>query len=226
MKNQGKYLLLLLVLVMVLVACGTLSEPEEASAPIEAATLDTSSSTDAAALRTYQISSTDSTVTFALDEELMGQPKTVVGTTNQVAGEIAVNLADLSTAQVGVIQINARGLTTDNNMRTRTMQNRILETGEFEFITFTPTLVNGLPASAVVGESVSFTISGDLTIRDITQPVVFNVTATVVSETQMSGTATAIVNRGDFDLQIPSVPNVANVEEEVELTIEFIANAS
>ena len=226
MKNQGKYLLLLLVLVMVLVACGTLSEPEEASAPIEAATLDTSSSTDAAALRTYQISSTDSTVTFALDEELMGQPKTVVGTTNQVAGEIAVNLADLSTAQVGVIQINARGLTTDNNMRTRTMQNRILETGEFEFITFTPTLVNGLPASAGVGESVSFTISGDLTIRDITQPVVFNVTATVVSETQLSGTATAIVNRGDFDLQIPSVPNVANVEEEVELTIEFIANAS
>ncbi|MBK9055407.1 MAG: YceI family protein [Chloroflexi bacterium] len=226
MKNQGKYLLLLLVLVMGLVACGTLSEPEEASAPIEAATLDTSSSTDAAALRTYQISSTDSTVTFALDEELMGQPKTVVGTTNQVAGEIAVNLADLSTAQVGVIQINARGLTTDNNMRTRTMQNRILETGEFEFITFTPTLVNGLPASAVVGESVSFTISGDLTIRDITQPVVFNVTATVVSETQLSGTATAIVNRGDFDLQIPSVPNVANVEEEVELTIEFIANAS
>ena len=226
MKNQGKYLLLLLVLVMVLVACGTLSEPEEASAPIEAATLDTSSSTDAAALRTYQISSTDSTVTFALDEELMGQPKTVVGTTNQVAGEIAVNLADLSTAQVGVIQINARGLTTDNNMRTRTMQNRILETGEFEFITFTPTLVNGLSARAVVGESVSFTISGDLTIRDITQPVVFNVTATVVSETQMSGTATAIVNRGDFDLQIPSVPNVANVEEEVELTIEFIANAS
>ncbi len=226
MKNQGKYLLLLLVLVMGLVACGTLSEPEEASAPIEAATLDTSSSTDAAALRTYQISSTDSTVTFALDEELMGQPKTVVGTTNQVAGEIAVNLADLSTAQVGVIQINARGLTTDNNMRTRTMQNRILETGEFEFITFTPTLVNGLPASAVVGESVSFTISGDLTIRDITQPVVFNVTATVVSETQLSGAATAIVNRGDFDLQIPSVPNVANVEEEVELTIEFIANAS
>jgi polyisoprenoid-binding protein YceI len=226
MKNQGKYLLLLLVLVMGLVACGTLSEPEEASAPIEAATLDTSSSTDAAALRTYQISSTDSTVTFALDEELMGQPKTVVGTTNQVAGEIAVNLADLSTAQVGVIQINARGLTTDNNMRTRTMQNRILETGEFEFITFTPTLVNGLPASAGVGESVSFTISGDLTIRDITQPVVFNVTATVVSETQLSGTATAIVNRGDFDLQIPSVPNVANVEEEVELTIEFVANAS
>lgn len=224
MKIQGKYLLLLLVLVMGLVACGTLSEPEEASAPIEAVPLDTSSST--AALRTYQISSSDSTVTFALDEELMGQPKTVVGTTNQVAGEIAVNLADLSTAQVGVIQINARGLSTDNNMRTRTMQNRILETGEFEFITFTPTMVNGLPDSTTVGESLSFTISGDLTIRDITQPVVFAVTASVVSETQLSGTATAIVNRADFDLQIPSVPNVANVEEEVELTIEFVANAS
>jgi polyisoprenoid-binding protein YceI len=77
-----------------------------------------------------------------------------------------------------------------------------------------------------VGDTVEFAINGDLTIRDITQPVTFNVTATVASDSQIEGTAGTIVQRGDYNLIIPSVPNVADVEEEVELYIDFVANAS
>ncbi|UCG23225.1 MAG: YceI family protein [Chloroflexota bacterium] len=177
----------------------------------------------ASVLRIYEISQEDSQVRFELNEELRGQPKTVVGVTDQVAGEMAVNLSDLASTQVGVIRINARTLATDNNFRNRAIQNEILDTGAHEFITFTPTSVDGLPASAAVGEEVAFTISGDLTIRDITQPVIFNVTATAVSEGELAGTASAVVLRADFGLEIPSVPNVANVEEEVELYIDFVA---
>lgn len=176
-------------------------------------------------LRIYSISQTDSQVRFELDEDLAGQRLTVIGSTNQVAGEIALNLNDLSTAQVGVLQINARTLATDNDFRNRAIQNRILETDSYEFITFTPTAVNGLPANATVGQEITFSIDGDLTIRDQTYPVTFQVTATAVSDTQFSGSATTIINRTDFDLQIPSVPDVANVEEEVELYITFVANA-
>ena len=105
------------------------------------------------------------------------------------------------------------------------IQNQILDTGSHEFITFTPTSVDGLPASAVIGEEVSFTVSGDLTIRDITQPAVFTVNATALSGgVQLAGTASAVVLRADYGLEIPSVPNVANVEEEVELYIDFLAN--
>lgn len=93
----------------------------------------------------FQISPADSQVRFELDEDLRGSRVTVVGTTDQVAGEIAVNLADLAQTQVGVIQINARTLATDNNFRNRAIQNEILDTGANEFITFTPTAVNGLP---------------------------------------------------------------------------------
>jgi len=194
------------------------------AAPTEAPTEEPT--TEPAAARVYTLDQTASQVRFQLDEDLRGQRKTVVGTTDQVAGEIAVNLADLSQTQVGVIQINVRTLLTDNNFRNRAIQNEILDTGQFEFITFTPTGVSGLPASAAVGDTVSFTINGDLTIRDVTLPASFAVEATVVSETQITGTATAVVNRADYGLQIPSVPNVANVEEEVELTIDFTANAS
>lgn len=248
--------IVLLLLLAVAVALVVLRPPEEASGPIEAIPLElvteavpaaalteapTPDSGDNAPVATaaatavpstagtvviFQISPADSQVRFELDEDLRGSRITVVGTTNQLAGEMAVNLADLTQTQVGVIQINARTLATDNNFRNRAIQNEILDTGANEFITFTPTAVNGLPPSAAVGDTLTFTIEGDLTIRDITRPVTFTVEVTVISETQISGTASTLITRGDYGLIIPNVPNVANVEEEVELYITFVANAS
>jgi polyisoprenoid-binding protein YceI len=248
--------IVLLLLLAVAVALVVLRTPEEASGPIEAIPLElvteavpatalteaptpdngdnapaataaaTAVPTAAGTVVIFQISPADSQVRFELDEDLRGSRITVVGTTNQLAGEMAVNLADLAQTQVGVIQINARTLATDNNFRNRAIQNEILDTGANEFITFTPTAVNGLPPSATVGDTLTFTIEGDLTIRDITRPATFTVEATVISETQISGTASTLITRGDYGLIIPNVPNVANVEEEVELYITFVANAS
>jgi polyisoprenoid-binding protein YceI len=176
-------------------------------------------------LPVFQISQTDSKAQFTIYEELMGQPNNVVGTTNQIAGQIGVNFNDLSTAQVGEIQIDARTLTTDSNQRNRMIQNRILNTGSFEYVTFTPTQINGLSGSAKIGQPLQFQITGNLTIQDVTKPVTFEVTAQAVSNSQISGTATATVQRSDFNLQIPSVPRVANVGEQVTLEIDFVANA-
>ena len=177
-------------------------------------------------LTIFQINSAGSQARFELDEDLRGSRTTVVGTTNQVAGEVAVDLNDLSQTQVGIIQINARTLATDNNFRNRAIQNEILDTGAYELITFAPTAITGLPASAAVGETVNFTIEGNLTIRDITNRVTFAVQATAVSLTQITGTASTIIPRDAYGLTIPSVPNVANVEEEVELIIAFVAEAA
>lgn len=253
MKRVASILILLVIAVLALSACGVLSEPATPSAPIEAVPLEEASSDtqeaspdesnestdedmaaeeapaaeDASSGATiYTISPDGSSVRFELDEDLRGERVTVVGETDQVAGELSVDLANLGDTKVGVVQINARGLATDNNFRNRAIQNEILNTGNFEFITFEPTAVNGLPDSAAVGDTIEFTIDGNLTIVDQTQPATFNVTATIVSEDQITGTATAVVNRTDFGLNIPSVPNVANVEEEVELYIDFTANAS
>jgi polyisoprenoid-binding protein YceI len=173
----------------------------------------------------FEISQDSSEVRFELDEDLRGVRTTVLGNTNQVAGQIAFDPADLTTAQVGIIQVNARTLVTDNNFRNRAMQNEILDTGSYEFITFAPTAVEGLPDRVAVGETVTFTIVGDLTIRDVTRPATFTVTATLVSATELAGSADTTVLRGDYGLQIPSVPHVANVEDEVGLSIEFVAEA-
>lgn len=256
MFKRFALLFTLILVVGVGAGCGLLQDPAAPSAPIEAVPLEVATQapaedptvevvapaadspeptadavepdgeTAAAAPRIFAIDQGRSEVRFELDEDLRGERITVVGFSNQVAGEMALDLADLSQTQVGTVQINARSLLTDNNFRNRAIQNEILDTGGFEFITFAPTSVDGLPASVAVGDTVQFTINGDLTIRDVTMPATFAVEATLVSADQITGTASTVIMRGDYGLNIPSVPNVANVEEEIELYIDFTANAS
>jgi polyisoprenoid-binding protein YceI len=176
-------------------------------------------------LPVFQISQSDSKAQFTIYEELMGNPNNVVGVTNQVAGQIGINLNDLSTAKVGEIQVDARTLATDSNMRNRMIQNRILNTGNYEYVTFTPTQISGLSGSAKIGQFFKFQITGNLTIQDVIKPVTFDVTAQAVSNSQISGKATATIQRSDYNLQIPSVPQVANVGQQVTLEIDFVANA-
>ncbi len=166
-----------------------------------------------------------SSATFRLDEELRGSPTTVVGTSGVVLGRIEIDRDDLSNSQIGEILINARDFETDSGLRNRAIRGPILDTDAFEFISFVPATIAGLDGAASVGDELSFTVSGDLTIRDITQPVTFDVTATLTSEQDIEGTASTVVERGPFELVIPSVPSVANVSEEVQLMFDFVAES-
>jgi polyisoprenoid-binding protein YceI len=171
----------------------------------------------------FQIVQSESEARFSIDEVLRGNPKTVIGVTDQVAGEILFDPADLSSVQIGTILVNARTLATDDDRRNRAIGNQILDTGNFEFITFTPTEISGLPEAVSSGETVNFQITGDLTIRDVTNEVTFEATVTFVSDDRLDGSASTIVVKEDFGLTIPNVPFVANVSEEVGLVIDFAA---
>ena len=190
--------------------------PAQAAAPAEA------NSAEGNGVVVYQIVQDESSVSFSLDEILRGSPFTPVGTTNQVAGEIAVDFKN-ATVQLGVIQVNARTLQTDSNFRDRAIRNEILDTGTYEMITFTPKSIDGLPQSAQPGDEVSVSITGDLTIRNITQEVTFTGKVKLASMDRLEGAATATVLRTDYDLVIPSVPSVADVSDDVRLEIQFVA---
>lgn len=240
MSNTNKLILgvvAILAVVVAVVAFSVLRPPAEASRPIEAVPLATDApaataapaATEAPAAAApagetiFEIVSEESEVRFIIDEVLNSAPKTVVGATNQVAGQIAVNQAEPVASRVGVIQVNARTLATDNDFRNRAIANRILTTDQFEFITFEPTAVSGMPATVTVGEPFDFQLTGNLTIRDVTRAVTFDVTANPVSEARLEGSAVSTVLYPDFQLSIPSVPQVASVAEEVRLELDFVA---
>jgi polyisoprenoid-binding protein YceI len=173
----------------------------------------------------FEITTAESEVRFTLDELLRGQPKKVVGGTNQVAGQIALDPTNLATTQVGTIQIEARTFYTDNEFRNEALNSFILASTDFPFISFEPTAIRRLPETIVVGETAVFDVSGDLTIRDVTRPITFAVTAVLASPTRLEGSAATSVNRTDFGLVIPNAPGVADVAEVVLLEVDFVATA-
>lgn len=262
--------IIIIVAVLAIVALAALAfslfrTPEEASAPITAATLTietsqpvaaatqppatTTEPTTAAAIVTepaveptvvpeaavtpaqaaapvvFQLVQAESQARFIIDEVLRGSPTTVVGVTDQVAAQIAIDPANPGATQLGSVTVNVRTMATDNDMRNRAIKNFILNTNNYEFVTFQPTELVGLPETVTVGQPFTFQIVGDLTIRDVTQAVTFEATVTPVSETRIEGLATTVFPYRDFGLSIPDSPSVDTVADNVSLELEFVATA-
>jgi polyisoprenoid-binding protein YceI len=189
-------------------------------------TVPTLAPTDGATL--FTIDSSSSKATFTIDEVLFGNPNTVVGETDKVAGQILINAQDPSKSQVGEIKIDVSTLVTDNDLRNRTLQGRILETDTpaNQYATFVAKSITGLPESIAVGQQVSFKITGDLTIHQVTKTVTFDATVKAVSDKQITGTASTTVKYSDFGISVPDVPSVTGLGDTVKLALDFTANAS
>jgi len=171
----------------------------------------------------FRIAASQSEVRFTLGEVLGGEPTTVIGKTDQVTGEFAVDLENPQEVHFGEIQIDARTFVTDNSFRNKAIQNRVLDTSAHQLISFMPTEAALLPETVSFGESLALEISGDLTIKGVTQAVTFTANITPVSEAEIHGHAEIMVAYADYDISIPSVPSVADVDKEVLLEIDFVA---
>lgn len=190
-----------------------------------------SSSTTAAAGGTaiaFVIDPTQSTARFELDEVLRGEPTHVIGTTDQVAGQVRVDPTDMSTIEFSDMVVNARTFETGANQRDRAIRGPIIlnsASDEHELITFSITSVDDLDGALEVGSSADFSVSGELTVKGITQPVTFDATVTMVDEATIEGTAETEITRDMFEIGIPSVPSVADVTNEVLIALDFVAVA-
>ena len=176
----------------------------------------------------YRIDSASSTVRFEIDEILNGSPKRVVGVTSEVAGEALIDFADPAASALGTVVINVRTLETDSSFRDRAMRGPILGSSrdENEFATFEPTTVEGFPDEVAVGDNVTLVVTGDLALSGVTRSVVFDIEVMLVDEERIEVTGSATVLRSDFGLQIPSVPSVSDVADEILLAVDLVAVAT
>ena len=200
-------------------------EPEPAATAAPQQETETESSEAPGVGQTFVIAAEESEARFIIDEELFGQPKTVIGITNAISGELTVDAANPAASVIGPIQVDAGTFVTDNDRRNGAIRRFILQSNQYQYITFTPSEFSGMPDSAAVGDEIEFEVVGDLTIREVTQSALFIVTLQVVSDSELRGSAATIVVRKDFDLTIPQVPSVANVGEEFIVEFDFVARA-
>ena len=68
----------------------------------------------------------------------------------------------------------------------------------------------------------TFTLAGEMTIRDITQPMTFEVTATLDGAT-LTGTAAGTLLMTDYGFDPPEIGNFMTAENEVLVTVEITA---
>lgn len=198
-----------------------------AAEPSSAASTQATTS-DGGAGGTFTLVPDQTTASFTIDEVLLGQPNTVVGTSHDVQGSFSLDLSNPSSAQYGAITINADSFVTDDNRRNGAIRRFILQTNNPDnaTVTFQPTSVDGLPASAEMGTAYNVSITGDLTLHGVTQSVTFQGQVTAVSAGEIHGSLSTSVPRAEFDLNIPNVPNVADVQDSVLLQLEFVATQS
>lgn len=174
----------------------------------------------------FRIDTTNTEARFIIGEVLRGEPNIVVGVANQVSGVLAIDFGDIAGSRVGDVQVNARTFVTDEPLRNRAIQNSILQTSDFEYITFSPVSIAGWPETLAFGVPYTLQIDGELKIRDMSQLIMFEVRVTLISEQRLEGLGHATIRREDFGLNIPSVPYVAEVEMDTWLEIDFVALAA
>src|SRR4051812_20185153 len=153
-----------LMVFVAVVGSAALKPAARPSAPIAALPIsqqaEVAGAADPASSAVFVIQPGASSASFVIDEILRGAPNTVVGTTDQVSGQFAVDPSAPASAHVGKILVNARALATDDAQRNRMISNFILSTGNFEYIAFQPTSITGLPETATVGTPYTFQIDG------------------------------------------------------------------
>ena len=147
----------------------------------------------------------------------------VVGRTQNIEGQLQLNFADLSTLPgTNRFAVNLASLSTDQSRRDNWIRENGPEFNRYPLAEFVATSLVDTPPSYTQGEEVQFKMLGDLTIREVTQPVTFDVIATFDGDTA-TGVATADLRMTDFDIEPPNFANTLTVADEFSVEVEFTA---
>ena len=179
----------------------------------------------AASRTTYKIVPGESSVTYEVGETFFNQNNRfnlAVGVTQQVSGEIQLDPAVPSSAEIGEIQVDISQFQSDSGRRDNAIQGRWLESATYPLAVFKPTSLEGLPETYTEGEQISFKVTGDLTVKQMTQPAAFQVTASLSNGT-LSGSATTTILLSQFGVGPIMIAGMLGTEDEAKLTLQFVA---
>ncbi len=183
-------------------------------------------------LRTFRIDPARSQASYIAEEEffadavgMLGKALGLfnpIGVTNAVEGEFIVLPATPPQVVSGQFQVDISTLKSDDNRRDNRIRERWLESARYPIASFVPTAIQDFPAAAAEGQPFSFRLAGDMTIREVTKPVVFDVTATLQGDT-LTGTAQTQFLMTDFGFEPPEMPGILKVKDPVTVELEFTA---
>lgn len=176
-------------------------------------------------IEVFKIVPGESTVTYEVEEVFLNQNNAfnlAVGVTSAVEGEIMVDRVNPQNSSIEPITVDISQFTSDNQRRDNAIRERFLQSAQFPNVILNPTGIQGLPGTYQEGEQISFQVTGDLTIREVTRPVTFDVTLVGEGDT-ITGEATTMILMSDFGFGPISIAGILNTEDEVNVKFDFVA---
>lgn len=228
MKHTN-WLILFAVVGMLLAGCTGAATPAPAPTTAPAPT----AAPAPAGFRTFVIAPAESKASYIVDEEFFADAREkynieagkvqTIGSTQEIAGQLQLNLDDLS-SPLGdnrfTVQINT--LASDQALRDGWIRRNGPSLNDYPTAEFVATGIQGAPATYNEGEEVQFQLVGNLTMRDITQPATFDVTATLQGDT-ITGKATTRALLSAFGIDPPNFANTLVVGDEFTIEVDITA---
>ncbi len=201
--------------------------PEEEAAE-EASAEDASAATG---MRTFVVVPDQSTAAYLVDEEFLGGALDklgiaagdydIVGSTQEVSGQFELDL-DAGTIGANEFTVQIDTLSSDQSRRDNWVREQAPAFARFPTATFVANSIENAPSDYTDGEEATFQLSGDLSVRDVTLPITFDVTATLDGDT-ISGVAIADSLLSDFGINPPNFANTLTVEDPFQIRMELTA---
>lgn len=171
----------------------------------------------------YRIDPTSSSLTYSIDEKLFGQSaNTAHGTTNGIAGDVAINSDDPTQSRIGRIVVNVEQLHSDNSLRDARIRSDYLQSHKYPLAYLSVGSIEGLPATMAPGKQYPFTLPAQLTIRETPAKVTFTGKASVKDGT-LTATAHGDTKLSTFGAGPISVAGLVSTSDAVGLDVKLTA---
>ena len=169
-----------------------------------------------------QVAASGNEARYRVREQLAGfdLPNDAVGRSSAVTGGLVLDSAGRVVPADSRITVDISGITSDRDRRDGYVRRRILQTDSFPDVILRPTAVSGLPWPLPSSGSRAFALTGDLTVKGVTRPTTWQVTAAFQGDT-VTGLAATAFTFADFGLAQPRVPVVLSVGDTIRLEYDF-----
>ena len=158
---------------------------------------------------------------YRVREQLAGVslPNDAVGATKTITGVIVTTKDGKIVKEQSKITIDISKLQSDRGQRDNFLRGNTLQTNRFPNVVFVPTEAQGL-AWPIKDGPVEFKLIGDMTVRDVTKSISWDVKLTVTGN-DAKGQATTSFKFAVFNLEQPRVPTVLSIEDNIKLEIDL-----
>jgi polyisoprenoid-binding protein YceI len=227
-----------LALVVLLGGCRG-EAPEPAATAVNGGALPAQADAPVEGLRTFVIVPAESRASYRANEEFFSGALNLlgieagkveaVGSTNAIEGRFELDperpdvLAGTNSFSVRVNTLSSNQSKRDDYVR------EVRDDGGPSFdaypvATFKATAIEGETRDTTAGRELNLRLTGDLTVREISRPVTFDVKAKL-SGTTLSGISTTRVLLSDFGIGPIEFSDILRVGNEVTLEVQFTARA-